>query len=132
MGERQIDNGLFCSDKFRFLLDQYNRQTDYARGISEKMLALLFVFLGFYYGHLRRLPDGHGHRVLLGVTVLGSAVVVGCYVFLCARNSQRCWKSYHGLENVSHTENIELADIGIVENEPRFSVWAWCLGFMVI
>jgi hypothetical protein len=132
MSETGRAAGRTFSEEFKILLGQYNRQTDYARGISERMIGTLFVFLGFYYGHLRTLPDVGLHNVYLAATVIGSGLVVAFYIILCRKNSERCWGTYRAMKRVSRTEMIGFDDVGIIADEPRYSVWAWCVGFMLV
>ena len=124
------DNG-GISDRFKFLLLQYNRQIDYARGINEKLIGTLFVFLGLYYGHLRNLGSAD-HKPALLATVIGSLFVVMFYYILCRKNAQRCWASYACLQRAVSDEDVTLDEIGIVEDEPKYAVWAWFGGFIAI
>jgi hypothetical protein len=123
--------GTAFSDQTKDLLGQYNRQTDYARGIGERMIGLMLVFLGFYYGSLKKF-DTDAHSTFLRLTVLGSTAVVVSLFFLCLNNFRRCNGSYNLLIRVARDEGITPIDIGIVNDELWYSVWSWFRAFLVI
>ena len=132
MSETEDGSEIVFSKEFEVVLDQYKAHIAYARGVGERVIGLFAVAVGVYYAYLKDHPDSSSPRTAIYVWITGICLVPLVYLLLCINNSKRCWSTYRWLHRLSANLPMNLNDLGIIDNEPRWVVWMWYGTFMIM
>jgi hypothetical protein len=118
-------------------LDQYNKQINFLRDQSQKAIAALLVFLGYYHALT---PTGNASSAL---TVQPTNVQYACifvsvfpvvlFGVLQLTNRTRCRQAYALVGEVAARETkVGLEQMGIWPNEPDIAFLTWSGAFAII